>query len=302
MSLEEVVEQYMYYVANMRRQANATVKSKRIYLNRFANAIGRTTDIHSITNQMIDKYHVDMQVLPSTRGKILSIPTVNTSIRIIKAVFAFCKEYLDLDIKVKTFLIRELREPEKHPGIIFFSDVQKVVSSCCNKQDKLMIALTFESGLRIAELCSVKVEDFRHTTLDVIGKGDKHRITFLSDELYDEIMRSCKARGIESGYVFRPLMNGGDHYTSTDTVRQRIERVFRNTINLKMHPHQLRHAFAINLLENGTNVRSIQKLLGHSKLETTMKYLGISDKYLKEDYVAHFGGSVLKNVDKAVTV
>ena len=88
-------------------------------------------------------------------------------------------------------------------------------------------------------------------------------------------------------------MHGGDHYTNIDTVRARIKRVFLRVMGIDMHPHQLRHAFAINLLENGANIRSIQKLLGHAKIETTMRYLGISDKYLKQDYTTHFGGSVL---------
>ncbi len=294
MTIEETINQYLYYVQNVRRRAKSTVKNKRIYLYRFAKSVGSDLDILDLTNQMIDEYHVNMQLSPSAKGGVMSVYTVNISIRSIKSMLTFCREYLGIEPKAKSFLIHELKEPDNHPNIIFFSDVQKVVAACNRWQDRLMIALTFESGLRIAELCKVRLEDFRRTTLDVVGKGEKHRITFLSDELYGEIQDFCKSRDIGSGYVFRPLnKNGNDHYKDTDTVRRRIEAEFKRTMGIKMHPHQLRHAFAINLLENGTNVRSIQKMLGHSKLETTMRYLGISDKYLKEDYVAHFGGSVL---------
>ncbi len=293
MTLGDAIDQYIFYVESIRRRAASTVRNKRIYLNRLADSIGRDLDILELTNQMIDNYHADMQMSISARGGIMSVYTVNISIRSVKSLMNFCSNYLDLPIKCKTFLIQELREPEDHPSIIFFSDVQKVVANCNNWQDRLMIALAFESGLRIAELCAVRVEDFRNTTLDVIGKGQRHRITFLSDELKSEIDRFCRVKGIDHGYIFRPQMHGGDRYKDTDTVRRRIESEFKRTMSIKMHPHQLRHAFAINLLENGTNVRSIQKMLGHTKLETTMKYLGISNKYLKEDYVAHFGGTVL---------
>lgn len=293
MTIHDAIESYLFYQSNVRMRSPSTIKGRRIYLTKFGNYFGMDTDICTLTNMDIDQYHAHMGRTISRRGKPLSVGTINTSIRSIKALLNHCINYHDEKLKVKTFMLYELKQPEFHPDIIFFSDVQKVVSHCENEQDRLMIALLFESGLRIAELCNVKKEDFRRTTLDVVGKGNKHRITFVSDELYAAIMEHCRNLGIDSGYIFRPQMHGGDHYTNIDTVRSRIKKVFNDVMGIDMHPHQLRHAFAINLLENGTNIRSIQKLLGHSKIETTMQYLGISDKYLHDDYVTHFGGSVL---------
>lgn len=293
MTIREAMESYLFYQAKVRMRSPSTIKGRRIYLTRFGNYFGMDADIGSLSNVDIDRYHTDMRASTSRRGKPMSIGSVNTSIRSVKALLNHCINYHGEPILAKTFMIYELKQPETHPEIILFSDVREVVAVCKDEQDRLMIALLFEAGLRIAELCAVKLEDFRDTTLDVVGKGAKHRITFVSNELYTAITERCRSLGIERGYIFRPLMHGGDHYTNIDTVRARIKRVFLRVMGIDMHPHQLRHAFAINLLENGANIRSIQKLLGHAKIETTMRYLGISDKYLEQDYTTHFGGSVL---------
>lgn len=95
------------------------------------------------------------------------------------------------------------------------------------------------------------------------------------------------------GNIFRPARFGdGDNgYKSLDTIRERIKSVFLKC-DIKMNPHMLRHAFALNLLENGCSLRSIQKLLGHTNIETTMRYLQVTDKFLEKSYREHFGGSV----------
>lgn len=293
MTLSEAIEKYLYYSADVRMRSKCTIKSRRFYLCRFSDYIGCDMDICEISNVEIDDYHAEMRNTVSRRGKPMSIGSVNNSIRSIKALFNHCIDYLELDLRVKPFMIYELKQPESHPEIIRFSDVKKVVKNCKNEQDKIMIALAFEAGLRIDELCHVCIEDIRSTTLDVVGKGNKHRITFISSSLANQIKEFCSSRGITSGCVLRPLQHGGDHYQNDDTIRQRMKRVFKSQIGIDMHPHQLRHAFAVNLLESGTNIRTIQKLLGHSKLETTMRYLDISNDYLRDEYNKHFGGSVL---------
>lgn len=157
-----------------------------------------------------------------------------------------------------------------------------------------MISLMFEAGLRIDELMKVEIAHLRGNCLSIVGKGGKHHITFISWHLADELREYASKYPHENGQkLFRPLLNGSEEgYINTDTIRQRIKREFRETLGVEMHPHQLRHSFATHLLEQGCDIRSIQRLLGHSKIETTMRYLDISDKHLANDYQTYFKGTV----------
>ena len=292
--ISEAISQYLRYIDEARGFAGGTIKQRRIYLSRFLGEFeGR--QVETISNRDVDNYHIAMLKVRNKLGNTPSVGTVNTSIRAVKVFLKWCIEYQRLEMDIRPTEIRLRKQPEKHPEIILFSQVSRVVEQCENTQDRLMIAVMFEAGLRIAELVNMRVEHLAENKLSVVGKGDRHRITFISDELSRELLDWCNKNGWDNGPVFRPLKLGVDGlgYRNIDTVRERIKKVFKDTIGLEMHPHQLRHAFALNLLENGCGLRSIQKLLGHAKIETTMIYLGITDKFLEKEYVENFGGTVL---------
>lgn len=280
------IEKFFTY----KRYSEQSIKSRKIYLRQFTDYLNENGvyNFCEITQDHIEEYHIAMSSRLSSRGTPVSVSTVNTSLAIIKSWINWtCKrERIKLDFL--TTDIKTWRECEKHPEVIEFEQVQYVVRHCRTRQDALMISLMFEAGLRIDELMKVEVSHLRGNCLSVVGKGGKHRITFISDSLANELREYC-----EEGRIFKPLLNGlRDGYINTDTIRQRIKREFRESLGIEMHPHQLRHSFATHLLEQGCNVRSIQRLLGHSKIETTMRYLDVSDKYLERDYQTYFHGAV----------
>lgn len=286
---------YLWWAKDVRNFSESSLKSRRIYLrdfNSYLMTLGKT-DFRTLTAIDVDLYHAEMSKRITRRGTPVSIGTLNTSIRCIKSVLNWAKTYLGITLEITPSSLREKKVPDKIPEIIVFSQVASVVRQCTNEQDRLIIALMFEAGLRIQEVADTSIEHLQGVKLHVVGKGDKHRITFISSQLAGQLREFAKSSNREQGCLFRPQMHGGLRYEDTDTIRQRVKRVFKETIDITMHPHQLRHAFALNLLENGCGLRSIQKLLGHSKIETTMQYLGITDKYLEKDYTATFGGSVL---------
>lgn len=270
-----------------------SIKSRQIYLRQFTGYLSENGvyNFCEITQDYIEEYHITMSSRLSRRGTPISVGTVNTSLAIIKSWINWtCKrEHVKLDFL--TTDIKPWRESEKHPEVIEFEQVQYVVKRCRTRQDALMISLMFEAGLRIDELMKVEISHLRGSCLSVVGKGGKHRITFISERLANELREYGADH--ESGRLFKPLLNGSqDGYINTDTIRQRIKREFREALNIEMHPHQLRHSFATHLLEQGCNIRSIQRLLGHSKIETTMRYLDISDRHLERDYQTYFQGAV----------
>lgn len=294
-NIHELVSSYLYYIENVRGYSPATIKSRKIYLRQFVTYLEESKiGVFNLTNAHLDKYFVSLSKRTSKHGRLITTGTVNTSKRAVKSFLKWCKDYRELPLKVNLNEIRELRREEKHPDVLAHNDILYVIKRIKNPQDKLMVAVMYESGLRIAEAADMKVEHLRGNTLDVVGKGRKHRITYLSPRLSQEVHEWMRDKGWQSGYVFRPIQHGpcGSGYTSTDTIRQRIKGHFKKILGRDMHPHQLRHAFALRLLKSGCDLRSIQKMLGHSKIETTMTYLQIDNEHLAKEHARSFRSSV----------
>lgn len=296
-TINSLIGEYLEYAENVRGMSESTLKQRSVYLKQFHNYLlaNNIVSLATLTNTDLNTFFVDMSKSISVHtGRQIKTATVNTSKRSVKGFLVWCVDYPEIPIKVKLKEIRDRKPDDEHPKLLSHYQIKEAIRRTRNKQDKLMISVMYEGGLRISEAANMKIEHLRGHTLDVIGKGRKHRITFITPGLGKELRAWMKENGWENGYVFRPQMHGDGvgGYTHTDTVRARIKRIFLDTIEVEMHPHLLRHAFALRLLKRKCGIRSIQKLLGHSNIQTTMIYLGIDDDYLESEYTTAFGISV----------
>lgn len=296
-SVNYLIQQYLYYAENVRGLSKETLKSRRVYLKQFHEYLieKNIKDISTLSNIDLDIYHVEMANRISVHtGRIITTGTVNTSKRAIKSFLRYCLEYLEIPVKVKLKEIRERRRDDKYPQILTHQQITEVIKKTKNKQDKLIISVMYEAGLRISEVMGMKIEHLRGTTLDVVGKGKKHRITYLTPKLANQIRQWMDENMWADGYVFRPQQHGDGNggYVNSDTIRQRIKKLFLDILGIVMHPHLIRHAFALRLLKKGCGLVTIQRLLGHSKIETTMIYLGIDNEYLQKEHTIAFNKTV----------
>ena len=142
------------------------------------------------------------------------------------------------------------------------------------KQTKLPTVLT-KAQIKLQELINLKHEhiDFEnHTILIKQGKGQKDRLTIVSQKTLNRLDNN------ETGYVLK----GRKSKYSKKSVQSVIKQVAKKAkIKKNVTPHTLRHSFATHLLENGTDIRYIQKLLGHARLETTQVYTHVATHKLK---------------------
>ncbi len=177
--------------------------------------------------------------------------------------------------------IKMPKKDRKLPEVLTKDEVKRLIESADNIKSRLIISLLYSSGLRVSELVNLKKED-----LDLQekigwvrkGKGGKDRIITLSSNLADELKEYCEMRGEDKIYVFskdKPL-----------TTRN-IQKIIKGTrqragLNKKVTPHTLRHSFATHLLEQGTDIRMIQAMLGHASLSTTQVYTHISSDQIKK--------------------
>jgi len=144
-----------------------------------------------------------------------------------------------------------------------------------------MITMGYASGLRVSEVINLKVKDIDLDSLTIYirnGKGKKDRVSVLSIKLLNDI-RNLIAGKFPNDYLFS--RNRGGKLTTAA-----LQKVFKRSLRLsgvKKNAtfHSLRHSFATHLLENGTNLRYIQKLLGHSSIKTTQIYTHIMNPRLQ---------------------
>lgn len=288
----DLFKQYLNYLLGAGKVAERTREARRCMLNNFLLALG-DPDISDITLQDIDEYL--FEISQKVKGS-----TVNQYKQALRLFFEFCQARRKIPLQFDYTMIKRTRE--KSPRVVTFTreEVARVVCNCKHEMDALMITTLYETGVRIGELANLRVEDIRGTEIQIRGKGEKDRVVMMTEELAAALRRHVTSRGIFRGHVFQPLQHhvnhDNDHYGTT-RLRERIQREFKRC-GIEMHPHQLRHSFALNWLKAGGDLRSLQKLLGHDSLETTQRYLDITDNHLRNAYQQRMPNSVLKLVSR----
>lgn len=286
--VQTLVTQYLRYSERNLHYAEGTIKHRRVFL-------GQLT-VYLIRNKLADVTEVtiyDIDDFLGERSDDVSLVTLNDVKRSVRMFSLWIEEYKGLPLKFSPQAIKDTKLYRKRVKPAERSDIYRAVKGA-NRQDKLMIVTMYESGMRLSELVNLKVEDIHGEEIHVTGKGDKDRLVYVTPELALELLMWFKMNGWTKGHAFRPLMHSdGESGYYHETARQRIKDCFKR-VDVKMHPHQLRHAYAVRLMKNGTNMRTIQKLLGHSKLETTMQYLNVTDPWLHKEYRYRFGKSAMK--------
>ncbi|RMD67611.1 recombinase XerC [Candidatus Pacearchaeota archaeon] len=172
------------------------------------------------------------------------------------------------------------KREKKLPEVLTREEVQALLNAVKRKKSRLIISMLYSTGMRVSELVNLKVEDLNLSERSGwvrAGKGAKDRLFVLSDALAEELEQYLKERNKSNGYVF-----SDDKPLTPRNVQKIIKKArVKAGINKKVTPHTLRHSFATHLLEQGTDIRVIQTLLGHSSLTTTQIYTHISREQLK---------------------
>ncbi len=217
--------------------------------------------------------------------------------RFISSVKSFCRFLLieKLISENPTETLRTPKQWERLPKALVVDDIKKLLSieikSKVFLRDSAMFELLYSSGLRVSEIISIKVNDinFEGGFLRVTGKGSKERIVPMNQRAKDKInvyikeLRPYLLKGRQSQYLF--ITGRGMPMT-----RQRFWQALKKfglMAGIKLTPHSIRHSFATHLLDGGADLRSVQKMLGHSDISTTQIYTKVSSERIKKVYIEH---------------
>ena len=194
------------------------------------------------------------------------------------AIQFFYREVVGVRIDLN---INTPKRPTRLPVTLSRAEIERVLQSIINEKHRTMVALAYGAGLRVSELTDLRAGsvNFEEGILYVYqGKGQKDRITLLPDVLTSELKKRVDGK-CHDDYLFESERGGR---LSTRSIQLVFERALKNAgIKKPATFHSLRHSFATHILERGTDLRFIQKLLGHSNIRTTQRYTHVSTASLR---------------------
>jgi len=225
-------------------------------------------------NSKIIKDYLDYLITSSK-----STATINLAINALK--FYYSKILHRKFFHELTGIKRPKRE-KKLPIVLSKQEIVRMIEVVDNLKHKLMVQILYCSGMRVSELRNLRIShvDFnRKIILVKQGKGAKDRNTIVSQIVLDNILKYINE--------YRPIDYLFEGRSNNKISQRAIQRIVSNASELakikkNVSPHTLRHTFATHLLENGVNLRYIQSLLGHARLETTQIYTCVASNRLAE--------------------
>ncbi|MCB9222714.1 MAG: tyrosine-type recombinase/integrase [Crocinitomicaceae bacterium] len=166
---------------------------------------------------------------------------------------------------------------DRLPKVLSANEIFKIINATPNIKHKCILSLLYSSGLRRQELLNLQLEDIDSERMAIrirMGKGNKDRYTILSQKVLNDLRLYFKEWKPKK-YLFEGAKAGEPYGRSS--ISRIIEKASKKAgIDKKVTPHMLRHSFATHLLENGTDLRYIQSLLGHNSSKTTEIYTRVS--------------------------
>jgi site-specific recombinase XerD len=248
-------------------------KTQHDYLQRvknFAAYLGRSPD----TASSEDVRHYQLHLTASGVG----VPTVNQTVSTLRFFFKVTLGRPDL-VERTTFV----REPRKLPVVLSPEEVVRLLDAAPGLKYKAALSVAYGAGLRVSEVVALKVGDIDSKRIIIRveqGKGRKDRYVMLSPHLL-ELLRAWYKAARPQGWLF-PGMNPVNPMTTRQLRRACHAAAHMAEIGKPVSPHTLRHSFATHLLEQNTDVRVIQVLLGHAKLDTTALYTRVATRTIRE--------------------
>jgi len=227
--------------------------------------------IENISTEQINKYVLDL-----IKSKNISSSQQNQRINAIK----FYYEKV-LGKEKQYYKIFRPKKEHKLPQVLSKEEVEAIISKITNIKHKMIIFLLYSGGLRRSEVLELEISDI-HSDRGVIrvngAKGKKDRYTLLSNVLLEQLRKYYRQYRPKK-YLFEG-QKGGKY--SAESVSKILKQAGKKAgINRAVTPHMLRHSFATHLLEQGTDLRYIHELLGHSSTKTTEIYTHVASKNFK---------------------
>ena len=235
--------------------------------------------IRKITTEMMREYLVHYQKINNC-----SRTTVDNIRRNISSFFSWLEEE-DYILKSPMRRIHKIKTKKVVKAIISDEEIEHLRDACANLRDVAIIDLLYSTGMRVGELVKLNREDidFEKRECIVFGKGDKERKVYFDAKAKIHLQEYLVSRDDDNSALFVTMDKPHDRLKISG-VEIRLRELGKITNIDRIHPHKFRRTMATRAIDKGMPVEQVQKLLGHSQIDTTMQYAIVNQNNVKESH------------------
>ena len=257
--------------------SDRTIKYYRVTIEHLLKNV--VSPIRKITTEMMRAYLVDYQKINNC-GKT----TVDNIRRNISSFFSWLEEE-EYILKSPMRRIHKIKTQKTVKNIISDEEIEKLRDNCKNIRDTAMIDLLYSTGIRVGELVKLNIEDidFSERECVVFGKGDKERRVYFDAKSKIHLKNYIESRKDNNPALFVTL-NAPYDRLKISGVEIRIRELGRMLNLEKVHPHKFRRTMATRAIDKGMPIEQVQKILGHSQIDTTIQYAIVNQNNVKASH------------------
>lgn len=289
--IESLISSYCVHLEAENRSAK-TIAWHRASLGKFAtwlNETGQSHDPDDWNATLIRTYYVALKHATKADGAPLSPTSVNTYARSLRA---FChwlhaEEFAETNVMAK---VKQPSAPKLVKPVLTADECQRALNAAKSGRnglrDHALMLFMLDTGARANEVCGLAMADvnWQQRLAKVFGKGGKERYIPFSAATMKAMQRYIvKARRDESDRVFQ----NEDGYALTPSGLLQLCHRIGERAGVELNPHKFRHTFAISYLRSGASVFALQKTLGHSSLDMSLRYAALMTDDLVNDHAKH---------------
>ena len=274
--INQQILQYLDYCENICQMSPVTILNKKAIFSKFVKET-KIDSLENFTNQLYNRW------IKTELSQNINHSSINTYR---STIFVLVKFHRNAGVKISLNLnlIPRFKNQKSVRHFYTASEISKVLNKA-SETERLMIKIMFETGMRIAELAQLKIENFDGNRINFVGKGQKWREVYISNDTLKILQKYLKKHHIYNGYIWC-VVNGAKTKNgqppTVNTIRIRLQEVFLRAGFDGFYPHALRHSFATNLQKKGASLSEIKEMMGHSSIATTERYLHGFDGKLEE--------------------
>jgi len=274
---DNLTERILIYAASKRLDGISlkTIRNYLYTLKKFADALRRDVEL-------INAMDIRMYLARYSQLNEVENSTMATMIWILKAFFGWLQNE-DYIVKNPMCKIKATKVEKRLRDYLTQIELEHLRIACRTKRDTALVEVFYSTGCRLSEIYALNKSDidWNNDSCLVIGKGNKERRVYFNAKARVHLWRYFDSRKDDNNALFVSDRAPYDRLSCRS-----IEEVFedigsRAGLNKHVHPHIMRHTFAMAMLKNGASMAAIQQLLGHSDIGTTMIYCHLNDDELK---------------------
>lgn len=254
-----------------------TIQYYKVTIRHFLKLI--TEPIRKITTEQIRQYLVDYQAINNC-----SKVTVDNVRRNVSSFFSWLEEE-DYILKSPMRRIHKIKTTKTVKNTITDEEIERLRDQCDCKRDLAIIDLLYSTGMRVGELVRLNIEDidFNERECIVLGKGDKERRVYFDAKTKIHLQDYLANRSDTNPALFVSL-DAPYNRLQISGVEVRLRMLGRSLGIERIHSHKFRRTMATRAIDKGMPVEQVQKILGHSQIDTTMQYAIVNQNNVKESH------------------